>query len=148
MTNSSERKKVFVDADAFIAIVKSDDQNHSAAKDIFDRLCLNRIHFITSNYVFAEVVTVLSCRVGHESALRFIDWRTSQEENIESIIVDADIERKAVEIFRRQKSKNTSFMDCCHMACVNRFHLDAIFSFDHVYSQNNIPLASDLCVSP
>ena len=141
---SSRKAKIFVDADAFIALMKADDQNHSKAAAIFERLCVDGAHFVTSNYVFAEVVTVLSLRVGHAPAVAFIDRVASQEDGIEHVRVDADIERQAIEIFRRQRSKNVSFMDCCHMACVRHFHFDAVFSFDHIYPQNHIPLAMDL----
>ncbi len=51
---------VFVDSDAFIALAKEDDSNHKKAKQIFEHLQKKSVTFITSNYVFSEVITVLS----------------------------------------------------------------------------------------
>ena len=136
--------KVFVDADAFIALLKADDQNHSRATAIFQKLANQDTHFLTSNYAFAETVTVLSQRVGHRVAVEFIERIKADDSDFQMLWVSEDIEQKALELFKKQTSKNVSFMDCCHMACIRQYQLDAVFSFDHGYAQNQVPLAANL----
>ncbi|MCA9407519.1 MAG: hypothetical protein KC733_02425, partial [Candidatus Omnitrophica bacterium] len=61
----NKAKVVFIDSDAFIAIVKKDDTNHNKAKNLFYSLKDKNIIFCSSNYVYSEVITVLSQRIGH-----------------------------------------------------------------------------------
>ncbi len=111
-------QQVFVDSDAFVALIKEDDDNHEKAKGILKALLEDYdTTFITSNYVFSEVATVVSQKVGHREALEFIDTITSPEYYIEMKRVSQELERQAIEIFRRQTSKNVSFVDCTNQCC-------------------------------
>ena len=58
-------RKVFIDADAFVALAREDDANHKRAASSLQHLIKQSVVFITSNYVFAESVTVISMRMGH-----------------------------------------------------------------------------------
>ena len=127
---------VFIDADVFIAFVKKDDSQHAVAREIFDKLRNREVIFSTSNYVFAEVVTVLSLRVGREVALEFIKNIHAPESGMDIKWVTPEIEASAVDIFHKQTSKNVSFVDCVNIAMVRNHHIDAIFSFDAVYKKN------------
>jgi len=128
---------VFVDSDAFVALIKEDDDNHEKAKGILKALLEDYdTTFITSNYVFSEVATVVSQKVGHREALEFIDTITSPEYYIEMKRVSQELERQAIEIFRRQTSKNVSFVDCTNMAVMTASRIKDIFSFDSRYKTN------------
>lgn len=135
---------VFVDSDAFVALTKKDDSNHEKAIDIFQKLQDRKITFITSNYVFSEVVTILSQRVDHKTAIAFIE-SVKSEENIFMIErVDSQIEERAIGIFIEQASKNVSFVDCTNIALIRQKHLDSIFSFDKIYKKNSIQVIENL----
>ena len=135
---------VFVDSDAFVALAKTDDSNHSAAIEIFEQLKTKEVKFLTSNYVFAETITVISQQVGREQALSFIRSMKGSESPFPCRWVDSDIEVTALEIFSKQTSKNVSFVDCTNIAIVREDDLDAIFSFDSVYRKNSICYAREL----
>jgi predicted nucleic acid-binding protein len=131
----NSKKVIFVDSDIFIALAKSDDSNHDRALTILNKF-FDEIIFTTSNYVISEVITVLSMQLGHPRALDFINTVKS-DKNIFSINwVDDAVENLAIEIFKKQTSKNTSFTDCTNMAFVEMLKLDGIFSFDSVYKKN------------
>ncbi len=136
MTMKKNKERViFIDSDIFIALAKSDDSNHDKALKILNKF-FDKIIFTTSNYVISEVITVLSMQLGHSQALDFINTVKS-EENIFSINwVDDKVENLAIEIFKKQTSKNTSFTDCTNMAFIEMLKLDGIFSFDSVYKKN------------
>ena len=53
-------------------------------------------------------------------------------------------EQTAIQIFKAQTSKNTSFVDCTNMAFMQQLNLDAIFSFDKVYRKNKFTLIEEL----
>lgn len=127
---------IFMDSDAFVALLKQDDQNHKKAERVFNALKNNDIYYSTSNYIFSEVVTVISQKINHATALKFIQYVRSAESGIKIRWVTEEIETLAIEIFESQTSKNTSFVDCTNMAIMSIDRLDVIFSFDAIYKKN------------
>ena len=136
-------REMFVDSDIFVALAKEDDSNHRKAQSILDGLVRKSIRFLTSNYVFAETITVISQRVGRQQALSFIQTIKSPDSPFSFHWINEDIEKLALDIFAEQNSKNVSFVDCTNMAIIRRDHIDAIFSFDAIYRKNNIRSAED-----
>lgn len=137
-------RKIFIDSDAFVALAREDDAHHEKAIALLNRLTKESAIIITSNYVFTESITVISMRKSHEAAVEYIRRMKETDSNYTIQQVDADIEALAIEIFKKQTSKNTSFVDCTNMAFLQAMKIDAIFSFDEVYSKNGFALVSDL----
>lgn len=135
---------IFVDSDAFIALIKHNDSNHQRAKLIFEKLQDTTVNFITSNYVFSEVITVLSQRVDHQTAIIFIQNMQSGDNMFVIERIDREAEEKAVQIFINQTSKNVSFVDCTNIALIKQKGLDGIFSFDEDYKNNGVQLIENL----
>lgn len=140
-------KKIFVDSDAFVALAKADDANHLKAQEILNQLIDKQVAFLTSNYVFAETVTVISQRVGHKAAIVFIQQIKTAEPLFSIHYVDQEIEDLAIDLFKVQHSKNVSFVDCANIALIKHDRLDAIFSFDRIYKKNGLVMAGDLMLS-
>jgi len=135
---------VFVDSDAFVALAKTDDSNHARAVKTFEKLKTQDVKFLTSNYVFAETITVISQQVGREQALSFIRAVKNVEAPFPYRWVDSDIEGLALEIFSNQTSKNVSFVDCTNIAIIRKDTLNTIFSFDAVYRKNGVRYVEEL----
>lgn len=135
---------IFVDSDIFISILKKNDSNHQKAKNLYLRLEKLNVSFATSNYVFSEVITVISQKVSHKVSMEFIKEMRSSESLYNIIRVTAEIEEMAIEIFKDQTSKNVSFVDCTNMALIRHDHLDAIFSFDEIYRKNGFKTAGSI----
>ncbi|KKP79893.1 MAG: hypothetical protein UR81_C0038G0009 [Candidatus Levybacteria bacterium GW2011_GWB1_35_5] len=134
-----KNKLILVDSDAFVALAKEDDTNHRKAVEQLESLIDKQVNFITSNYVFSETVTVLSIRISHEAAIDFIKRLKSTQNPFSIKRVDEELEEKAIEVFKSQTSKNTSFVDCTNIALSRELKVDAIFSFDEVYKKNGLP---------
>ena len=135
---------IFVDADAFIALTKEDDSNHKRAKKIFSILQNAPVTFVTSNFVFAEVVTVLSQRMNHAVAVMFINNMKSGDSVFQIERISEDTEEQAIQIFIDQTSKNVSFVDCANIALMVQKGMDGIFSFDSIYKKNGFKIADEL----
>lgn len=127
---------LFVDSDSFVALSKEDDRNHIRAIKLLQKAIEVDISFVTSNYVFSEVVTVLSQRLGHNAALEFIKEMKSPAGGYTIRWIDENIELEAIRIFSNQTSKNVSFVDCTNMAIMKLYNINAIFSFDDIYRKN------------
>ncbi|MEI6533128.1 MAG: PIN domain-containing protein [Candidatus Roizmanbacteria bacterium] len=131
-------RKILVDADAFIGIVKKVDSHHSHCSSIVLGLNDQDVQYWTSNYVFSEVVTVLSLRGGKNLAEQYITSMKNKHSQYQFVFIDERIEQQAIDIWKKQRSKNTSFVDCTNMALMNDQKFDCIFSFDNVYTKNGI----------
>ena len=147
MENPPRRNKpltIFVDADAFVALAREDDTNHPRALQILNYLSQHSANLITSNYVFAETVTVISQRVSHQAALSFIKETSSPASPLIVQWIDLETEKRAIHIFAKQTSKNVSFVDCTNMAILQQKRITHIFSFDKVYQKNGYCLVQEL----
>ncbi len=140
----NNRLHIFVDTDAFVALAVANDTNHEKALTLLNALHKRLVIFFTSNYVFAESVTVISQRASHDAALQYIDAMQSLENPFIIERADDDIEDEAIRIFKQQTSKNISYVDCTNMAFMAHLQADAIFSFDGGYRKNRLTLVSDL----
>lgn len=138
MTNT--HKLVFIDSDAFIALAKIDDANHQKAKRLFSVLHEQGCSCVTSNLVFSEVTTVLSQRVGRQAALAFIDTMQAPDNDLPMIFINKAMHEHATTLFKAQKSKNISFVDCTNMAMIQMLPCNTVLSFDHIYRKNQITL--------
>ena len=75
----NDATKIFVDADAFVALTVATDANHEKARSLLHRLSVNPVLFLTSNYVFSESITIISQRASHQTAVTFIAKMQSVE---------------------------------------------------------------------
>lgn len=141
---SDNTLSIFIDTDAFIAFVKKNDSNHKKVKQIFHALQDKTVTFYTSNYIFAESVTIISQRIGKDIALQFIETLRAKDAIFSTIWVTKEIEEKAIEIFRKQSSKNISLVDCSNIAIIEINNFNGIFSFDRSYKTNKIHLVEEL----
>lgn len=132
---------VLLDSDALIALSKVDDSNHKKAL-VIQRSLPSNLSLYVSNLVLSEVVTVLSQRVGHKEAISFIDAFEKTKNKVNIVWIDKKIHTKAIEIFRKQSSKNISFVDCANIAICQIFEIKEIFSFDHHYLTNKVKLTT------
>ena len=87
----------------------------------------------TSNFVLAELYTLLNVRAGHRVAVAFMD---RQEQGVTHVLqVSQQIEEEARRLFRTYNLPRLSYVDCTSFALVNAHRLDHLFSFDAHFSQ-------------
>lgn len=125
---------ILIDADAFVALNYLDDPSHNRAVALSQELKDLNISLITSDPAFGEAITVISQRGGLDLAIAFAEDILSGD--IEIIEVDSSLRRKALDIFKKQTSKNSRFTDCVNMAILKERGLQTIFSFDIQYKRN------------
>jgi predicted nucleic acid-binding protein len=131
-------KKILVDSDAFISLFTPSDSNHTRSKKIQKSLSNTTHQFYISSFVFSESTTVISQKQGRKQATKFIKHFNLFKRKSNYIYIDQEIENLAINIFKKQSSKNVSFVDCTNMAIYQKYKLDAIFSFDKHYKKNGI----------
>lgn len=125
--------KVFIDADAFVAIWDKKDSNHKKVLFLVTKLDELEIKVFTSDFAFGEVITIISQNAGKKKALSFIKYITTSEIGIERNTEER--EDRAIEQFKKFASKNTRFTDCLNMVIMKELGIDTIFSFDKHYKK-------------
>ncbi|HEX7456198.1 MAG TPA: PIN domain-containing protein [Candidatus Nanoarchaeia archaeon] len=127
-------KELFVDADAFVALVDSNDSNHKLAVEVSAAVSNAALGLVTSEPAFGEAVTVISQNVSHAAAIDFANEILNSK--IEIVEVNPKLRRKAFDIFKEQTTKNARFTDSVNIAIMQERGLNEIFSFDKDYKKN------------
>ncbi|EKD84559.1 MAG: hypothetical protein ACD_38C00197G0003 [uncultured bacterium] len=126
---------IFMDASAVVSLYSLTDPNHRPAKNIIYKLASDQL--ITSNFVFAEIITILSQKVSKEKSTFAGNYI---RKNFKIIRLTAEIEELAWEIFKKQTSKNVSFVDCTTFALYQQGLFDKAFTFDSDFATNKVPV--------
>ncbi|MBI4253209.1 type II toxin-antitoxin system VapC family toxin [Candidatus Uhrbacteria bacterium] len=127
------------DADFLIALYSKNDTNHAKALKLLERVAdFFRPRIVISMLVYGEVVTILSQRVAQKTAHHFMD--DSEQQGITVMAITQEIFRFAQDIFRRQRSKNVSFVDATNIALMQNKSFMGLLSFDRDYLKNGIRL--------
>ncbi len=146
--NSNEESSlildILLDADALIALAKQDDSNHERAIEINDQLQKRGVSYMLSPFTVAEAATVLSYKVSHQAAKKFL--KQIRELDIPAFDLKEEQIKLAESWFNKQSQKGISYFDCYNMALLDRYkkQIEAIFSFDSIYKKNGFKIAEDL----
>lgn len=122
-------ERIFVDSNYFIALYRANDSLHSKALEIARTFDNQEKAFVISNFIFNEVVTVLSQREGKEAG-REIGDLLLQDKSIELVHIDESIQKKSWEMFRLMREKDVSLVDCSIIAVMNAESIISLLTFD------------------
>lgn len=129
--------RVLVDASAFVALYYPQDPHAETALRVSRELAQAHGELYTSNYVFAEVLTVLSQRVRKAVALSFREKLRDGEVTVTR--VTEDMEDEAFAVFAKTQ-KDVSYVDCTCIVWCARLGITTIFSFDRHFSRCGLQL--------
>ena len=67
----SQIDRIFIDADAFVALLDKKDSNHRPSEKLNNQIEKANYTAFTSNFAIGEAITVISQNVGHKLAVAF-----------------------------------------------------------------------------
>lgn len=136
--------EILVDADALVALIKTDDANHKKALSLSEVLQKKGCVWYVSPFTIGEVVTVISHKINQAVAKRVL--KELRKQNLNELTLKDEYANLADDWFAKQNKKGTSYFDCYNMALLERYknQLDAIFSFDTAYRTNGFKLIEDI----
>jgi len=125
----------FVDTSYLIALENSVDQYHGTASRHWSELAKSSSHsFVTSSYVFVEVVTLLNNRRLHSKAVELgKNLLTSRLFNL--VHVDEELFDEAWALFQKHKDKKYSLTDCVSFQLMKRLAITEALTFDKHFVQ-------------
>lgn len=126
---------LFVDTSYLIALENGEDQYHGTASRHWRELAKLSSHsFVTSSYVFAELVTLLNNRSAHSKAVELgKNLLTSRLFNL--VHVNEELFHEAWDYFQKHKDKRYSLTDCVSFVLMKRLGIAAALTFDKHFAQ-------------
>lgn len=128
---------LFVDSSAFVALRSVEDPSHNQAVALLQRTGDEHAELVTSNFIIAESITVISQKVSQWDA---VDFREHDLAAIRVVRITEELEDQAFEIFRNLTSKNVSFIDCTSFAVMRSLGFTTAFAFDEHFTQQGFTL--------
>jgi predicted nucleic acid-binding protein len=129
-------KLVFADTGGFYALADRRDPAHRRARKFADTC---DAVLLTTDFVFAETMSLLTKRLGKDTAVRFGHaLRTSRLVRIEE--VPAEVREKAWEIFATHGDKDYDLIDCLSFSMMEQFGIRKAFGFDRHFTQYGFDL--------
>lgn len=124
-------KQVFVDTSAFYALADAKDPAHPRAARFLEE---NEAPLLTTNYVFAESLSLLTKRLGKAAAIRFGEGLRGSEV-VRVFQLAADYEEAAWKEFLKLRDKEFDFIDSTCFVVMEMQGMDSAFSFDRHFAQ-------------
>ncbi len=134
-------KNAFVDTSFFKAYVDIKDDFHPQALQIFQKLKIEKMQLITSNYILDESFTVIRSKCGLDKALDFKSILEQFETDLKILRVLIIDEADAWDYFLNDWS-NLSFTDCVSFAMMKRLEINQVVAFDEHFKRAGYKLIS------
>ncbi len=125
-------EQVLLDSDAFVGWLVAHDAHHTRMLQVLDAMRQDRIQPLTTNLVVAETATMLSYRMSHTHAVRFLKLAAS----VRTVLINQELHERTLEIFARQTRNKTSFVDLANVAVMQALNIPWIVSFDKTYAHD------------
>lgn len=121
--------QIFVDSNFFVALFNSNDSQYAKALKLSKHLDEKGLLFTISNYIFLEIVTVLSQKRGKEVGNAVGEYLLTSS-NIAIVHIDEKLNQETWDIFRTIKNKDISFVDCSTTAVMKAEGIAKLLTFD------------------
>lgn len=128
---------VFVDASAFVALNNVGDAHARDSVQIFEKLQKQSAHLLTTNFVMAEALTVISLRAGRANA---VDFGRTIRKDVDVIRITEMEEGLAFERFANITQKDVSFVDCLSFVVCEQRDVKDVFTFDKDFAKQGFRL--------
>lgn len=127
--STQSNNRIFVDANYFVALFNPYDSLHKKAFTIASALEKGNSTLIITNFVFLEIVTVLSQKRGRAVAVEAGNYLLSVP-TITTIHIDEALNGDSWNIFQRIAHKDISFVDCSILAVIRAESIPTLLTFD------------------
>ena len=120
-----------MDTSFWVALGFRRDSHHQAAREIWEALGSDGL--LTTNHVVGETWTFMRRRVGHATAVDFVD-RVERSQRVGIVRIDEAVEAEAFDWLRRHDERVYSFVDATSFALMRRQRLSEALAFDGDFS--------------
>ncbi len=132
-------EKVFVDTSGWVGFFVENDQNHSKAVSIFEKIKSFKLPIYTSDYCVDETITTILAIGNHKQSVLAGEALLASK-IIKIVNVCPDYFLAAWELYQKYKDKHFSFTDVTSFVIMKGLNITRVFSFDKEFIQAGIKL--------
>lgn len=129
-------REIFGDTSGWGCLVNPNEPFHPLARQIYNAIRQRRELIVTTNYVLAELVSLLlfRFRLPHSTIVGFInDLKASTI--VEVVHIDPVLDAEAWELFQRRPDKTWSLVDCASFVVMQRRGIKEALTSDVHFEQ-------------
>lgn len=126
-------RRVFVDTGAWLALADSSDDLHTTAVAAYSTILQTGARLVTTNLVVAETYNLIRRRIGHVSAMQFLQSLRASP-RLDKIYSDLELETAAEVWLQRYADQDFSFVDAVSFALMQAEDISQTFAFDKHFS--------------
>lgn len=134
---------IVADADAIVAQASPEDNLHSKAVKVAEKLTQLNANVLYPATAITEAITHIQ-RVLNNGATAYGTAIAFTDPNVNVVEINQEIVKHATQFFSPATSKKNTLYDCIIAAVAEENKADAIFSFDKFYKKKGFKLASEL----
>jgi len=123
---------LFVDTSAFFAVLDANDENHVAARHMWEDLLTQEVVLVCSNYVLVETLALVQRRLGIP-AVRVLQEDIMPMLNVEW--VDESLHQVGIASVLAAARRRLSLVDCVSFEIMRRLGIKTAFVFDHHFEE-------------
>ena len=123
---------LFVDTSAFFAVLDADDENHVAARHMWEDLLTQEVALVCSSYVLVETLALVQRRLGIP-AVRVFQEDIMPMLNVEW--VDESLHQVGIASVLAAARRRLSLVDCVSFEIMRRLGIKTAFVFDHHFEE-------------
>ena len=122
---------IFVDTSFWVALRNARDTRHEEAAVLLSSA--RDAHLVTSNHVRGETWTFLQTRVGHRSAVDYLD-AIGASSRLQVVHIPPEMENTALSWLRRHDERRYSFVDATSFGLMRSMKIKDALAFDGDFS--------------
>jgi predicted nucleic acid-binding protein len=122
--------KVFIDSNYWIALYSYHDSLGEKAQQIAELIRSEKLEIYISNYVIAEVLTILRLRSNPETVSLFISHVQDVTRKIQILYSSAEDDGQTIHFFENTACEKLSFVDVNHLIQMQKEGISNLITFD------------------
>ena len=129
-------KALFVDTSGWANLFDKDEPFHVEAKKFVDDARKKKALLVTTNYVVAELVSLLTSpfRVSRPQTIKYIE-SIKKSRSVEIIHIDKVLDQRAWDLLSKRDDKNWSLVDCTTFVLMQDKDIAEALTEDHHFEQ-------------
>lgn len=125
------KERLFFDTSAIYAYINLKDPDHKKVKTVIDSF---KGSLVITNYVFDEIVTLVTARLGHKIAVHVGNILRNSPQ-IEQVWISQNDEKDAWRLFTERDDKGYSLTDCTSFVIMRRLKIGKALALDEHFRQ-------------
>ena len=131
--------RIFIDTSAFYALADKKDPAHRKARKFLEKI---NIPLVTTDFIFAETMSLITKRLGKNIAIEF-GKGIKESSIIDLMFLSVEYQNLAWDLFCSQEDKEWDFIDCTCFIAMEKIGIMTAFSLDRHFAQRGFAMAPD-----